>query len=98
MKYTIQISNPRVCFWDADFKEPLWQIVVPSTRISGPQRGSLIWTVPLMQNKGEWRKNRGDHLLGRSFRAGQLFGHGYASGHGSLIKGGGFYLGIKHQW
>ncbi len=61
--------------------------------LRGAQRrggGSLIWTVPAMQNKGKWLKNRGGHLLGRSFRAppgGQLFGHGYASGHGSLIRG-----------
>jgi hypothetical protein len=44
-----------------------------------------------MQNKGKGLRNRGDPLLGRSFRAppgGQLFGHGYASGRGSLIGGG----------
>ncbi len=43
-----------------------------------------------MQNKGKWLENRGGHLLGRPFRAftpGQLFGHGYASGRGSLIRG-----------
>ncbi len=34
-------------------------------------------------------KNKGGHLLGRSFQARvQLFGHGYASGQGSLIRGG----------
>ncbi len=49
--------------------------------------------VPSMQNKGKCLKKReeGGHLLGRSFRApsggGQLFGHGYASGHESLIMG-----------
>ncbi len=70
------ISDPRVSFWDADFKPP---------------EGSLIWTVPSMQCKGKWLKNIGGHLLGRLFWTppkGQLFGHGYASGHGSLISGG----------
>ncbi len=53
-----------------------------------PQRVSIIWT----QNKGKWLKNSWGRFLGRSFRAGgQLFGHGYASGHGSLIKGGGLH-------
>ncbi len=45
-----------------------------------------------MQNKGKWLKNRGGHLLGRSFQdfpPGQLFGHGNASSRGSLIRGGG---------
>ncbi len=75
-----QISDPRVRFWDADFRSP--------------RGGSPIWTVPAMQNKEKWLKIEGGHLLGRSFRAppgGQLFGNGYASGHGSLIRGGLFY-------
>ncbi len=62
----------------------------PQKKISDPR---LIWTVPAMQNEGKWLKNKGGHLLGRSFQAppgGQLFKHGYASGHGSLIRGGGF--------
>ncbi len=33
------------------------------TLISGPQRGSLIWTVPAIQNKGKWLKNRGGSLI-----------------------------------
>ncbi len=46
---------------------------------------------PQCKTKENWLKNRGGHLFGRSFRVppgGQLFGHGYASGHGSLVLRG----------
>ncbi len=71
-----QISDPWVRFWDADF--------------GPPEGGSLIWTVPAMQNKGKWLEKEGvtyyDACFG-PFPWGQLCGHGYASGRGSLIRG-----------
>jgi hypothetical protein len=70
------ISDPRVRFWDADF---------------GPLEGGHLFGRYLQcKIKDNGLKIEGGHVLGRSFRAfppGQLFGHGYASGRGSLIRG-----------
>ncbi len=60
------------------------------TLISGPQRGSLIWTVSAMQNKRKWLIKRGGHLLGRSFRPlrGSVICTGTLQDTGHLLGGG----------
>ncbi len=74
---TPQISDPRVRFWDADFRPP--------------DGGGHLFGLPAMQNEGKWLKNRGGHLLGRSFRAppgGSVIWTRVRFRTGSLIRGG----------